>query len=103
MEHSYQIHTIAWQGLAIEVRYVPSWSESFEEIYGHRLAHLELVQPEGRPLPVTETGYRSHFTPADEIEAAGGPVAYAVQWLDAAAQEPAWKEAQAAGRQLVLF
>jgi len=54
-------------------------------------------------LPVTETGYRSHFVPREEVEALGGPVAYARAWLDHAARSPAWAAHMAASRQLSLF
>ncbi len=100
---SQQHFEIQWQGIEIEIRYCPSWSESYERIYGSRMAHLEVVQPGGDPLPFTETGYRSHFTPADDIEGAGGPVAYVGLWLDWAGKDPAWQAAQRLARQLVLL
>jgi hypothetical protein len=103
MNSSKQVFSFTWQGLDIEVRYLPSWSESFERIYGYPMAHLEIQQLDHSPLPFTETGYKSHFTAMGDIEAAGGPEAYARQWLDWAAQEPAWRIAQVAARQLALF
>lgn len=94
-----------WQGLGVEVLYCPNWFPFYEEIYGYPLAHLEIktIQPEGAPLPITETGYLSHFMRADAIDAEGGPLAYARTWLDHAAQSPAWKEQQAGQRQYSLF
>ena len=38
--------------------------------------------PSGAVLPITETGYRSHFLAATEVIAAGGPVRYVLAWLD---------------------
>lgn len=61
------------------------------------------MAPERAPLPITETGYKSHFCDRREIEAAGGPVAYALAWLDMAADSKTWREACAARRQLSLF
>lgn len=55
------------------------------------------------PLPVTETGYRSHFTSREAVEAEGGPVAYARKWLDCEAMSDAWKAREAAARQMSLF
>ena len=55
------------------------------------------------PLPVTETGYRSHFLAQGVVEGAGGSAAYAIAWLDAAAKGPAWRRQQEAVRQLCLF
>jgi orotate phosphoribosyltransferase len=54
-------------------------------------------------LPITETGYLSHFVAADAIDEAGGPVAYVVAWLDRAAQDKEWKSRIEAQRQLSLF
>jgi len=38
------------------------------------LAYIEVRAP--FPLPITETGYRSHFDRSDTIEAASRPVAF---------------------------
>lgn len=92
-----------WQGLAIEVLFTPSYSESYHRIYGYALAHLQ-ISAEGRaPLPISETGYRSRFERADNIDAADGAAAYARAWLDHAARSPAWIEAQEQAQQLSLF
>lgn len=63
MSVAYQIHRLQWDGIAIEVRYNPDWSPSYCDIYGYPLTHLEIeaVEPAKSPLPMTETGYRSHF------------------------------------------
>jgi hypothetical protein len=58
MNRSKQVFSFTWQGLEIEARYLPSWSESFERIYGYPMAHLEVEQPGRAPLPFTETGYK---------------------------------------------
>jgi len=42
MYKPYEPHQIEWRGLPIEVRYCPSWSKSHEDIYGERMAHLEI-------------------------------------------------------------
>lgn len=114
-----ETHTLEWNGIRIEIRYCPSWSESYERIYGYPLAHLEIeaIDPARTPLPVTETGYRSLFTRADLIEEMQkpersegafcrdepGPVAFARAWLDEAAKDPKWIEREAARKQLSLF
>jgi hypothetical protein len=54
-------------------------------------------------LPVTETGYRSAFIAGSVITLEGGLVAFVRDWLDEAANDPAWKAAQDAARQLALF
>lgn len=96
---------LIWNGIRIELRYCPSWSESYERIYGYPLAHLELetIDPANAPLPVTQTGYRSHFTRPDLIDAEGGPLAFATAWLDHEAKSEKWKAAEADRRQMTLF
>ena len=71
----------------------------------HAVAHLEVrtITPEGVRLPITETGYRSHHLSPVYVDQAGGPVAYAVAWLDAEARKPEWRRYVEASRQLSLF
>lgn len=61
-----------WQGRAIEVLFTPSYSESYRPIYGYALAHLQISADGRAPLPISETGYRSRFERADNIDAVGG-------------------------------
>ncbi|MCW5968106.1 MAG: hypothetical protein KIT57_06305 [Blastocatellales bacterium] len=49
--------------------------------------------------PITETGYRSHFTTAHAVAAMGWPVALVPTWLDEEAESPAWQRQAAATRQ----
>jgi len=98
--------TIDWQGLGIKVRYEPYWlSNPDDGDDGYDIAHLEIeaVRPERAVLPITETGYRSHFTSRAEIEGYGGPVAFVRQWLDAVAATPEWRAYVQRSRQMSLF
>ena len=90
---------LEWRGVTIEIGYEAAW------LGGDLSAHLELrVQnPEGAHLPVTDTGYRSHFLPREAVEDAGGPAAYVTAWLDEAATSKAWRAGELARRQLSLF
>jgi len=101
MEHHYESHRLEWNGLVIEVRYCRSWSRAYEATYDYPLAHIEVRSTV--PLPITETGYRSHFTSVDEIEAAGGAVAFILSALDEAAKDAAWIKREEASRQMALF
>ncbi len=98
MEPAPQIHRFLWQGIEIEARYWPlKWSA---------IAHLEVqsINPERAPLPITGTGYRSHFHQPGTIEAHGGDVVeQVVAWLDEEATKPAWLEHVERSRQLSLF
>jgi len=105
MRADYQVHHFEWRGIRIEVRYTPSWAAYYEEIYGEPLAHLEIeaLDPKRRSLPMTETGYRSHFTAPAQIDAEGGPVAYVQRWLEHEAASDNWRNQEAARAQFSLF
>lgn len=83
-------HHIIWRGIALTITFTPNWLKLAD--------HIE-VETEGRiPLPVTETGYRSHFVPVGTVEAYGGAAAFVTAWLDAEAKRTGWS-----GAQLSLF
>lgn len=90
---------IVWNAIEIEVSYEAEW------LGADFFAHLQLrsLEPADAPLPVTETGYRSHFLKRESVENAGGPTAYVTAWLDEAANSKAWIAAEDARRQLSLF
>jgi hypothetical protein len=100
MEKERHIVTIAidWQGIALSVSYEAEWLGK-----GACIAHLQVLTPDRRPLPITETGYRSHFVPLGEVEAAGGPVAYVFAWLDEEASNDEWRSHVETTRQGSLF
>lgn len=99
------VSRIEWNDITVEIRYEPSWSPAMDSCYGRQMAHIQLqsVAPENAKLPVTDTGYRSHFIANDEVIAAGGAVQYVRAWLDDAAHAPAWKDEQEKARQFALF
>lgn len=98
---AYETHQFSWRGITIEARYDPDWLE-----HGST-AHLEIraLNPRRAPLPITETGYLSHFHTRGIIEDSyGGDVIAAVtEWLDEAAKSTSWKAKEAAARQGDLF
>ncbi|MEM9422329.1 MAG: hypothetical protein AAF986_07490 [Pseudomonadota bacterium] len=62
------VYRITWRGIDIELVYVPKrWGV---------IASLEIrsFNPPKAPLPITYTGYRSHFHPMGTVEASGGDV-----------------------------
>lgn len=91
------LHTIriSWRGIGIRVDFHPCrWSGACD--------HVELHSDGRVPLPVTETGYRSHFLPtgivtADTLEA------QVIAWLDEEAAKPEWRGYEDASKQLSLF
>lgn len=68
-------------------------------------SHLELavLTTPRIPLPITPTGYISHFVAEDAVIAAGGAVAFFIAWLDREATSKAWTRAELASRQGDLF
>ena len=96
---------ITWHGIQIEITYTPDTSPAFRKSYGRALDHLEIrsLVPAREPLPITETGYLSHFIARQIVEGAGGPAALVLAWLDHFAQSPVWKAQQISRQQLDLF
>ena len=101
----YEHHRIEWRGMLIELRYCADICAGFAALYGHAMAHLEVetIEPVRAALPITETGYRSHFAAEPEVSAAGGPVDYLLDALERAADDPDWKLRESAARQYSLF
>ncbi|HEY4942212.1 MAG TPA: hypothetical protein VII56_12365 [Rhizomicrobium sp.] len=88
-----------WQGIVLSVSY------QSEYLGMEGMAHLT-IQVRGTKhysLPITGTGYRSHFESEAEIAERGGPLAYVRAWLDAEAAKPEWLEQDPKNRQLSLF
>ena len=98
MQAQTQTYHFNWQGIEIEAIYTPQkWGV---------IAHLEIrsVALEGSPLPITSTGYRSHFHPIGTVEAHGGDVvAQVTAWLDEEAKRPEWQAYVSRSKQGELF
>jgi hypothetical protein len=98
MERQSQTHRFTWQGIEIEATYTPrKWGV---------IAHLEIrsIAPAGAPLPITRTGYRSHFHECGTVESHGGDVvAQVTVWLDEEAKMPEWQAHIARTKQGELF
>ena len=71
----YETFTLKWKGQALTLRWCAQW---FEDV----TAHLEIVTEDRRPHPISETGYRSHFTHRQVVEEVGGPEAFVRAWLE---------------------
>ena len=96
--------TMDWQGITLSVSYEAEYL-GFSRNSECAMAHLqvEAISPARTRLPITETGYRSHFIHPSAVEELGGPVAYARTWLDHAAKHHEWQAYQEAARQMSLF
>ena len=98
----FEDYEIVWSGIRIKIRFEKKFLSGSTPGLPSHLA-IESLKPERAPLPITQTGFRSHFPPLASIEERGGPVAYVLAWLDEEANSREWKTAQAAARQLKLF
>ena len=93
MESHYESYHLAWESLSIDIAYCRHWTQDF--------AHIEVQCAE--PLPITETGYRSHFCHPEIIEQYDDPVAFVRAWLDYDARKRHWQKLVEARRQGQLF
>ena len=95
---------INWQGYKIEVTCDAS-SYDLRCNKGPYMIHIELrtLEPERSPLPVTKTGYRSHFAHAEIVTEYDTIIAFVQAWLDHAAKNNSWKQVERAAQQLCLL
>ena len=81
-------YNIIWRSVPIEITYTP-------DQFG-MIDHIELHTENKTPLPVTETGYRSHFMNKGTVAHHRGAVAFVTAWLDHEAELTGWSNAQLA-------
>ena len=98
MEQPSRTYEFTWRGITVQVVHTPRRWNAIE--------HLEIrsIAPADAALPITATGYRSHFVPIGTVAAHGDDVAAQVTaWLDDEAKKPEWLAHTEAGRQGELF
>lgn len=102
MNRDYETYQLNWDGIDIEIRWARHWLDFDDET---SMGHLEIcsIGPEKHPLPMTETGYRSHFIHAQELDQHGGPENYVEAWLANESKSEAWIDCKAGFQQLALF
>jgi len=92
------IHKLVWRDVTCRVRHTRDYiSEGW--------SHIEIIvlAPKDAPLPITQTGYLSHFLDEDDLATSGGPVAFFLAWLNREARTTTWAKAEFKWRQLELF
>jgi hypothetical protein len=99
--HMSQLLEINWNGITIRIQWEPQWLNSGT----YDVAHLDIesVNPVRAPLPITETGYLSHFTSSENVNSFGGPAKFILAWLEKAARSREWKKTQETSRQFILI
>lgn len=87
-----------WRDAICRVRHTPNYLSK-------GWSHIEIIvqTPKGAPLPITQTGYLSHFLDQDLLTKAGGPVAFFTEWIEREAKSKAWAKTDFKWRQLELF
>lgn len=92
------VEKFTWLGVEMSATHTRDW-------LGDGWSHIEMrvLRPKGRPVPITDTGYLSHFLDEADLKAAGGPVAFFRAWLDREADSKAYHKALARWQQLDLF
>lgn len=88
--------TLEWEGRLIRLSYTPrKWSVT---------DHLEIRVDGDQPIPITETGYRSHFFgPFEPALDAEDILTFVRDWIEDEARSEAWKALDAEARQMRLF
>jgi hypothetical protein len=88
-------HILLWQDIRIMIVHKPEYFTGTD--------HLEITSEGSVPLPITETGYRSHFIPSGTLGNQSDAFAFVSEWLDEASQTKQWQNYLADSRQMSLF
>lgn len=99
MNDEYETYHLQWEGIAVQIEWTPAWTKPDIIVIGH----FKLSTEDRKPLPMTNTGFRSEFVHPDLVAEMGGPVAYIRAWLEHEAQSPDWKRHVEQSKQLSLF
>lgn len=87
---------LVWHNRDIEISYQP---HKFVD-----MDHIEIRSRDGLPLPITATGYHSHFTSAQSSSMSSEEVIGLITgWLDEMEQSSDWQKYLMNSRQLDLF
>ena len=92
--------TLTWREIKITIIYKSNYFDSKKSA---RIAHLDITTENRVPLPFTESGYRSHFFHATELEQYGTPTDFVKAWLEESAKSKEWKAYEKKKNQLTLF
>ena len=91
-----EISNITWEGREIRLSYTPRWCAQID--------HVEVQTIDRTPLPITETGYKSHFFgPVDPIMSIHEIERMVIAWLDSEAAKQPWQDYLLTSQQLSLF
>jgi len=89
---------VVWRDVTCRVRHTRDYL-----VEGSDHVELMVLTPKGALLPITDTGYLSHFIDAGELDAAGGAVRFMLDWMEREAKSTRFRKADFKSRQLKLF
>jgi len=89
------VEMIIWRGIRMEITHVNNYFSGMD--------HIEIHTKERMPIPITETGYKSHFFPSGGLGEFETAADYVRAWLEHEAKSKAWKAQELASQQLSLF
>ena len=95
--HTIVTRKLMWRDIQLLIREQHDYlwpSQSHIEVY--------VVRPKHAVIPITQTGYRSHFIDTEGLSLAGGAIAFVTNWLDREAACKKWQRADLEARQLKL-
>ena len=88
--------TIEWEGRAIRLSYQPRYCGVID--------FVEINSNDGEALPITMTGYLSHFFgPVEPALTIDEVIEFVLDWLEKQATSKAWQEHLLESQQLSLF
>lgn len=95
MDTKAQTKIIQWNAREISLSLVPDYFEN--------VAHLEIRSLDKQSLPITETGYRSHFFHSETPPTMERVIDMVSAWLNKEAKTKRWRNYEMKSRQLDLF
>lgn len=97
LSHAVWTKEITWHDIKIKILFNESGC-------GYPIMeHIEIRTENKQKLPITDTGYLSHFVPWTIIEPYGDAVGFIKAWLDDASTKKSWQKHVKNSRQLTLF
>ena len=98
MKNGPTVAKLVWRDITCRVRHTPDYISK-------GWSHIEIIvlTPKDAPIPITATGYRSHFLDQELLVEAGGPVTFFLDWIEREARTRQWAKAEFKWRQLELF
>lgn len=87
-----------WGHVRYRVRHTPDYI-----IQGTDHIEVVVITPKREPIPITETGYLSHFVTDGSCPTIEAAVSFVASWIEREAQTKRWQKLDQKRRQLDLF